>query len=144
MTPAKIASNSSKSVVLRDAALSYGTRCVWRDLSVEIAPGEFIAVLGPNGSGKTSLLRVLLGLQPLTGGSAQVLGRPPHHGNRAIGYIPQQKAFDADLPVRGRDLVRFGLDGQRLGLGWGSSAAVDAAIAAVGAERFADKPLGRL
>jgi zinc/manganese transport system ATP-binding protein len=144
MTPAKIASNSSKSVVLRDAALSYGARCVWQELSVTIAPGEFIAVLGPNGSGKTSLLRVLLGLQPLTGGSAQVLGRSPHHGNRAIGYIPQQKAFDADLPVRGRDLVRFGLDGQRLGLGWGSSAAVDAAIAAVGAESFADKPLGRL
>jgi len=144
MTPAKTAASSSNSVVLRDASLAYGARNVWRELSLKIAPGEFIAVLGPNGSGKTSLLRVLLGLQPLAGGSVEVLGRPPGHGNRAIGYIPQQKAFDPDLPVRGRDLVRFGLDGHRLGLGWGSSAVVNAAIAAVGAESFADHPLGQL
>ncbi len=131
-------------VVLRDASLYYGARCIWHELNLTVKRGEFIAVLGPNGSGKTSLLRALLGLQPLVGGEIEVLGRRPRHGNRAIGYIPQQKTFDANLPVRGRDLVGFGLNGRRLGFGRGNASAVEAAIAAVGAGDFADKPLGRL
>ncbi|HSX02896.1 MAG TPA: ATP-binding cassette domain-containing protein, partial [Candidatus Saccharimonadia bacterium] len=121
---------------LQRAGLSLGGRQLWRDLELTVAPGEFLAVLGPNGSGKSSLLRVLLGLTPLATGRAEVLGRPPRRGSSAIGYVPQQKSFDPDLPVRGRDLVHFGLDGHRYG---GSAhtaeavARVDQAIAAVGA-----------
>ncbi|MDQ3599885.1 MAG: ATP-binding cassette domain-containing protein, partial [Actinomycetota bacterium] len=62
-------------VRLRAARLAYGTRTLWDGLNLDVAPGEFLAVLGPNGSGKTSLLRVLLGLQPLTGGTVQLAGR---------------------------------------------------------------------
>ena len=73
-------------------------------------------MLGPNGAGKTSLLKVLLGLVPLAAGTVEVAGRPPHRGDGRIGYIPQQRAFDPDLPMRGRDLVDFGLDGTAPGL----------------------------
>jgi zinc/manganese transport system ATP-binding protein len=116
-------------------------------LSLEIAPGEFVAVLGPNGAGKTSLLTVLLGQRRLSAGTVTVRGRPPRRGSAAIGYVPRQKAFDPDLPLRGRDLVRLGLDGHRWGSGWPSRAArarLEQVIAAVGATGYADAPVGLL
>ena len=63
--------------------------------------GEFVAVLGPNGSGKTTLVRVLLGLLPLSAGEVRVAGQAPRRGSPTIGYVPQQKALDPDLPLRG-------------------------------------------
>ena len=106
---------SPPAVSLRGARLSFGERTLWSGLDLDVAPGEFIAVLGPNGSGKTSLVRVLLGLQALSAGEVRVAGREPRRGSPHIGYIPQQKALDPDLPLRGRDLVGLGLDGHRLG-----------------------------
>ena len=103
-------------IELTGARLSFGDRTLWRDLDLAVAAGEFVAVLGPNGSGKTTLLKAVLGTQPLSGGSLQVLGRAPTRGDRRIGYIPQQRLLDASTPVRGADLVGFGVDGSRLGL----------------------------
>jgi zinc/manganese transport system ATP-binding protein len=134
-------------VRLRAATLRFGERELWGGLDLDVAPGEFLAVLGPNGSGKTSLVKVLLGLQRLSSGTVQVCGRTPRRGSTHIGYIPQQKAFDRDVAVRGRDLVRLGLDGHRWGTGLPSRGAreqVERAIAAVGASGYADAPLGRL
>ncbi|APU12440.1 MULTISPECIES: metal ABC transporter ATP-binding protein [Actinoalloteichus] len=133
---------------LRSATLAFGERTLWDRLDLEVAPGEFLAVLGPNGSGKTSLLRVLLGLQPLTSGSVQIGGLPAGKGNRRIGYIPQQRTIEPTLTVRGRDLVGLGLDGHRWGLGFRGRAErrrrVDAALQSVGADAFGDRPLGLL
>ncbi len=73
--------------------------------------------MGPNGAGKTTLLKLLLGLIRPSSGSIQVLGSPPRRGNPAIGYAPQHRNIEADLPLRARDLVGFGLDGHRWGIG---------------------------
>ena len=132
---------------LRDAALRFGNRTLWRGLDLDIAAGEFVGVLGPNGSGKTSLLKVLLGLQPLSTGVVEVMGRSARRGSSTVGYVPQQRGFDRDLPLRGRDLVAFGLDGHRWGTPLPSRRRrqlVDAALAEVGAEPFADASIGRL
>jgi zinc/manganese transport system ATP-binding protein len=133
---------------LRGARVSFGNRTLWEGLDLDVAPGEFVAVLGPNGSGKTTLVRVLLGLLPLSEGEVRIAGRPPRRGSPSIGYVPQQKALDPDLPLRGRDLVGLGLDGHRLGIGLRARRLrrerVDAALDAVGGTAYADAPVGRL
>ena len=129
------------------ATLAFQGRAVWRDLSVAFDDGSFIAILGPNGAGKTSLLRVVLGTARLDAGRVEVLGGRPRRGNSAIGYVPQRHGFDRDLPLRGRDLVRLGLDGHRWGMGRPDRAAdhlVEDAIEAVEAQDYADAPVGRL
>jgi zinc/manganese transport system ATP-binding protein len=127
-------------VRVEDLDLRFGARELWHGLSFEVDAGEFLAVLGPNGAGKTSLLRILLGeLEPTSG--RVVLDRD------RVGYVPQQRVFDRDLPLRGRDLVRFGLDGDRWGVGRLSAHGrkrVDDVIESVGATALADKPIGVL
>ncbi|QDQ98243.1 metal ABC transporter ATP-binding protein [Tomitella fengzijianii] len=135
-------------LALRGAGLGFGDRTLWSGLDLTVHPGEFIAVLGPNGSGKSSLLKVLLGLQPLSHGEAEVTGRAVRTGNDRVGYIPQQKMIDPGTTVRGRDLVGFGLDGHRFGVGLRGRRRrrekVDAALAEVGAGAYADRPMGVL
>ncbi len=134
-------------ITVQRASLAYGERTLFQDLDLTVTGGELVAILGPNGAGKTSLLRVLLGVASLTRGSVTVCGRAPSQARAHMGYVPQQRAFDVDLPLRGRDLVQFGLDGTRPGLARStrrSRAAVDGALAAVGAQSFADAPLGRM
>ncbi|HEX4126236.1 MAG TPA: metal ABC transporter ATP-binding protein [Acidimicrobiales bacterium] len=134
-------------VELQDAALRMGSRALWSALDLTVAEGEFLAVLGPNGAGKTSLLKVLLGLVPLSAGSVRINGAPPRLGNHELGYVPQQQAFDRSLPIRGRDLVRFGIDGHRWGLPRRARAVrerVEEALEAVGASPYADAPVGLL
>src|SRR5438552_10731309 len=127
--------------------LRYGARTVWSDLSLDIAAGMFVAILGPNGSGKTSLLRAILGLVTASAGRIEVLGRPPHRGDPGIGYVPQHSSFDAELPFRRRDLVRLGIDGHRWGIASPdrtANASVARALAEVDAQEYAAAPIGRL
>ncbi|MGN5380802.1 ATP-binding cassette domain-containing protein [Streptomyces lasalocidi] len=79
------------------------------------APSEFTAVLGPNGVGKSTMVKVLLGTLPAAAGEVRVLGARPGQANNRIGYLPQRRSFDASLRIRGEDVVRMGLDGDRWG-----------------------------
>jgi zinc/manganese transport system ATP-binding protein len=141
-------------IELDGAAVQLGGRTVWSEVSMRMGRGEFVALLGANGSGKSTLLKVVLGALALSAGRASVLGRPPGKASRSIGYLPQRRAFDAGMRLRGRDIVRLGLDGDRWGLPlparWaraGAQAAaagqrVQEAIAMVGAESYAERAIG--
>jgi zinc/manganese transport system ATP-binding protein len=132
---------------LRSATLAFGDRRLWHNLTLEVKAGEFLAVLGPNGTGKTSLLKTILGQQRLTSGSIEFLGEPVGRGNRRIGYIPQQKLLEQGTPLRARDLVTFGVNGSRWGLPISSRAVrakVDGILEAVGATEFANVPVATL
>jgi zinc/manganese transport system ATP-binding protein len=134
-------------IVLTNAQLKRDSRMLWQDMNISINAGEFIAVLGTNGAGKTSLLNVLLGLLPLTKGSVEVAGKVARRGGKDIGYIPQQKSFDTDIPIRGRDLVEMGVNGFKYGFSRNSKEIdrrIDEIIKAVGAGDYADLPLGLL
>jgi zinc/manganese transport system ATP-binding protein len=132
---------------LRDASLGFGERTLWSGLDLDVHAGEFVAVLGPNGSGKTSLLRTILGQQRLDSGTIEFDGHPVSRGDRRIGYIPQQKLIPAGTPMRARDLVRLGVDGHRWGIPLprrADRAQTEELIDAVGARRYADSPVGSL
>jgi zinc/manganese transport system ATP-binding protein len=142
-------------VRLRDAAVRAGGRTLWSGVDLTVHAGEFVAVLGPNGVGKSTLVKVLLGVVPLSAGSAEVLGAPPGEAGERIGYLPQRRSFDPDLRVRGVDVVRLGLDGTRWGVplpwapAWSARARAERdrvreVIARVGAQAYADRPIGRL
>jgi zinc/manganese transport system ATP-binding protein len=139
-------------VSLRGAAVRVGGRVVWEGVNLDVGPGEFVAVLGPNGVGKSTLLKVLLGLLPLSAGTVSVLGRPAGSANRDVGYLPQRRSFDPGLRIRGVDVVRLGLDGDRWGVplpGGGARrrsarARVAELVDLVGASAFAERPIGEL
>ncbi|QDZ16863.1 ABC transporter ATP-binding protein [Humibacter ginsenosidimutans] len=132
---------------LRDATLGFADRTLWSGLDLDVHAGEFIAVLGANGSGKTSLLKVILGQQRLQAGSVDFLGEPVTRGNRRIGYIPQQKLADEGTPLRARDLVGLGVDGHRWGVPWPSKKRrerIEDLLDAVGATPYAKVPISML
>jgi zinc/manganese transport system ATP-binding protein len=135
------------------AAVRLGGRLLWSDVTLAVHRGEFVAVLGPNGVGKSTLVKTALGLLPLSAGSATVLSRPPGRAGERIGYLPQRRSFDASLRVRGADIVRLGLDGDRWGVSvppFGAAsrragrARVDEVIELVGADGYADRPIGQV
>jgi zinc/manganese transport system ATP-binding protein len=143
-------------VELSAAAAQVGGNTIWSGVDITVGHGEFVAILGPNGSGKSTLLKVLLGLQPVAAGAVRVLGSPPGRHNRQIGYLPQRRAFDADVRIRGVDIVALGLDGDR----WGTplpllsrllrpavyrarQEQIAAVIDLVGASGYAHRPIGQ-
>jgi zinc/manganese transport system ATP-binding protein len=132
---------------LQNVTLALGGRAVLREVSFEIAPGEFIGVLGPNGAGKTTLMRAILGLLTPRMGSIRVFGREPQQGDSAIGYLPQVRTVLPDLAVRGIDFIGASLNGQRWGvpsLSRGDRKAIDAALASVGARELGARPLNEM
>ncbi len=142
-------------VEMTDAAVRLGGREIWGGVDFNVRAGELVAILGPNGAGKSTLLRVLLGLLTPSHGQVRVLGLPPGGARERIGYLPQRRVFDASTRIRGIDLVRLGLDGDRWGLplpafgSWRGGAdaraarrRVHEAIELVGGDAYAERPIG--
>lgn len=149
--PAKAAGDPV--ISLNRAAVRVGGRTIWSDVTLSVRAGQFVAVLGPNGVGKSTLLKAILGLHALAAGRIEVLGGPPGRHNARVGYLPQRRAFDPSTRVRGVDVVRLGWDGDRWGTplpGWLSGRRgreardrVREVIALVGAESYAQRPIGQ-
>jgi zinc transport system ATP-binding protein len=95
-------------VELRDVWLTLGRQLVLRGVDLSVPRGESIAVIGPNGGGKTTLLRLLVGLLRPDRGFVRVLGRDPEAARGLVGYVPQRVRFDMDFPIRVIDVVAMG------------------------------------
>jgi zinc/manganese transport system ATP-binding protein len=122
-------------------------REILHDVGFTLRRGEFVGLIGSNGAGKTTLLKVILGLQAPAEGTVRVAGQPRSRRNSMIGYVPQKILLDPDMPIRARDLVGLGLDGQRLGIPLpspGRRRLVDEMLRAVGADTFGDARIGNL
>jgi len=100
-------------IKLRNIRVSYGNIPVLEDVSMTIEHRDFLGIIGPNGGGKTTLLKVILGLQPPEKGEVIVFGKEPKYSRNKIGYIPQHNLFDHEFPVNVWDVVLMGRFGKR-------------------------------
>lgn len=139
--------SSSPIVTFDNARLAFGQRVLWQDLNLQVAPGEFLAVLGPNGSGKTSFINTMLGTTALDHGEVKIAGAPVRRGSNAVGLIPQQRPFGDNVPLRARDLVALGVDGNKPGIRLARRAVrskVDELLEMVGASAYANRAVSEL
>ena len=142
-------------VSFRNVSFAYDRVPVLRDVSFSVGEREAICIVGPNGGGKTTLAKLMLGLIRPAAGEVRVFGRRPHESRLRVGYMPQHLRYDPLFPVNVMDIVLTGRLGKgRLGrsslsdwLGWHGSAdrriARDA-LARVGMEAFGRRPLSSL
>ena len=99
-------------IELRNVSFSYQAAPVLEDVNLTIYERESICIVGPNGGGKTTLLRLLLGQLRPTRGEIRIFGKPPEQARRQIGYMPQRADYDPMFPATVMDVVLMG----RLGL----------------------------
>jgi zinc/manganese transport system ATP-binding protein len=107
-----------------DSALSFddvsvvrGGKLIWSEGNFDVPAGGIVAIIGSNGSGKTSLLQMILGLIPAASGHVRVLGKSPGEVNQFIGYVPQNYASASGEAIRVCDAILLGLNGTRWAFG---------------------------
>jgi len=102
---------NSRSQLLVEISHLYGGydhETVLEDINLLIHENDFIGLIGPNGGGKTTLLKIILGLLPPKIGLVNVMGEEPKKGRHHIGYVPQFTVFDSDFPISVFDVVKMG------------------------------------
>jgi zinc transport system ATP-binding protein len=105
----------SSVVSVKELWVRFGKQVILEDVNLEIQERDFLGIIGPNGGGKTTLLKVILGLIKPSCGTVRVFGTSPEAARRRIGYLPQRSLFDQNFPVTASEVVMMGRYG-RLGL----------------------------
>ena len=118
-------------IIFQDAGIVRGKKLIWSQGSFSIPHGSVTAIVGTNGTGKTTMISVELGLLPLTRGSVKVLGLPAGAANRYIGYVPQNYDSAGDMNITVRDSVLLGLTGTVFGWHRTTKAEKDKAFEAI-------------
>ncbi len=132
---------------IKDVSFSFGGPAVLRDINVDLLHGEFIGLVGPNGGGKSTLLKLILGLLEPTTGHIEVLGHSPSVGRAGIGYCPQFVSFSRQFPISAGELVMLGCLNSGLSLGgFGAKERTSArtAMQATDTEALWARPVGEL
>ena len=133
---------STPLVKLEKVSTGYDSKAVLRDVSLEIHPDDFIGVIGPNGGGKTTLVKVILGILPLFKGRVTFPSGKPK-----TGYLPQASQIDRTFPISVKELVSSGLKAPK---GWfphltrQQRQKVSRMLEEAGLEKLASKPIGEL
>jgi ABC-type Mn2+/Zn2+ transport system ATPase subunit len=138
---------ASVAVRMVDVSSGYDRSPAIEHVSFSLPSGTLTAIVGPNGGGKSTLLKVIAGLLPPWSGSVEVLGEPPGGRASAVAYVPQAEAVDWAFPVSAGDVVMMGRYA-RLGIlhrpGRKDQEQVDAALEAVGMRGLRDRQIGAL
>lgn len=95
-------------IELENVDFSYNHHAILKDVNMKVYANDFIAVIGPNGGGKTTLLKIMLGLLPLGRGSVRIFGQKPQKVSHRIGYVPQNVNANKNFPISVMDVVLLG------------------------------------
>ncbi len=101
-----------RAVEIRGLDFRYDGPLVLENVNLTVPAGEFLGIIGPNGGGKTTLLKLILGLEQPESGEVLVLGGPPQAARQSLGYVPQSSRLELDFPISVRDVVLTGRVGQ--------------------------------
>jgi zinc transport system ATP-binding protein len=139
--------NEPEILTMRNINVSYGAVPVLEDVTLSIFQHDFLGIIGPNGGGKSTLLKVMLGLVKPDSGDVFIFGKPPRQARSQIGYVSQHPSFDRDFPASVRDVVMMGRY-VRAGLGRRyrreDMTAAEKALARVGMQGYENKQIGQL
>lgn len=134
-------------IQIQDVTFSYGNLPAVKQVSLDVFEGEFLGLVGPNAGGKSTLLKLILGLLMPQRGKIHVMGKSTARGSKLIGYVPQYPSFPRDFPISVERTVMMG----RLGTGSlfggfrrGDRELALQALAEVEAEKLADRQIGAL
>ncbi len=111
--------NAKQTVIeLQDVGFSYGAAPVLEHIELRVVEGEFLGIVGPNAGGKSTLLKLILGLLQPQSGRIEVLGNRPANARRVLGYLPQYPSFPRDFPITVAQAVLLGRMGTPVRRGW--------------------------
>ncbi len=137
----------SLALKISDLTFSYTKDVVLDSVSLEVAPEDFLAIIGPNGGGKSTLLKIILGNLKPSSGSVEIWGKPPKEMISSIGYVPQDTNINTNFPIKVLDVVMMGyLDRPQKLFGY-SKDEINGAIEAldkVGMAKYLDAKIGNL
>ncbi len=132
---------------IRNLSFSYGQQRVLENIDMDIHPGDYVAVVGPNGGGKTTLVRLILGLIKPTAGIITVFGQTPSSVRHRIGYVPQNVDINRRFPISVREVVMMGnlrAGGRRVRFTESYRARAHGALETVGMSAYVDRRIGEL
>src|SRR3569832_3041 len=95
-------------IQIRNLSFQYDQTPLLQDVSMDIAKGESLAIFGPNGGGKTTLLKLLMGFLKPSKGTVLLDGKDPHQSRKRIGYVPQISHLDRQFPITALGVVKMG------------------------------------
>ena len=105
-------------IEIRDLWVNYDATVALKGVDLTVRKGDIFGIIGPNGGGKSTLLKAILGLVQPTRGSIKILGEPPERGRRHIGYVPQFAQFDREFPISVLDVVKMGRLSKKARVSW--------------------------
>jgi zinc transport system ATP-binding protein len=134
-------------IEIHNLNFSFNGQAVLQDVDLDVKEGDFMAMIGPNGGGKTTLLKLMLGLLAVDSGSIRVFGERPRAVSHRIGYVPQDVNINKDFPVSATDVVLMGK--LKPGRGWSRHSQADRdaardALIQVGMQEFCARRIGEL
>lgn len=131
-------------ISVSDLSFVYEKLPVLEKVSLEVEKGEFIGIVGPNGGGKTTLFKLLMGFLAPTRGSVLLFGRNPSQSRQRIGYVPQIHRTDREFPITVRELVLLGALSERFSYSEAMKQRADSLMEELGLTPFANEPFSSL
>jgi len=138
--------NDEPIISLQNVSFSYQDVPILEDVTLSVSRNELVSIVGPNGGGKTTLLKIILGLLAPASGRVRLFGEPPARTSRRVGYMPQHPQYDPQFPVTVKDVVLMGRVERHAAGPYtrGDAEAVVRALADVDLDGFADRPFNTL